>query len=249
MSIVRRVLVQGVHRTLDCQPGRHHPHVLYSAMHPGMAGDPLKPSVDLSGLTSSIKDQASFGACTAFASIAIAEFKELLLQRAKATGPEVFDVSQDGGSSLSTSMLAFGQYGVVPETAWPYDPAFMYRTPSPQVYATGAQHKVTQSMQLNCLNDMLHCLSSGFPFVGGLSLFDSFMSDAVASTGTVPLPDLNTESFQGGHALSFFGYDTAKQVFIGRNSWGMTWGNKGYFTIPFAYLANPQLASDFHTIR
>jgi C1A family cysteine protease len=34
-----------------------------------------------------------------------------------------------------------------------------------------------------------------------------------------------------------------------RNSWGPSWGQNGYFTLPFEYLTSPMLASDFWTIR
>jgi C1A family cysteine protease len=45
------------------------------------------------------------------------------------------------------------------------------------------------------------------------------------------------------------GYDDAKQVYIIRNSWGAGWGDKGYFYMSYAYMHNPDLASDFWTIR
>ena len=45
------------------------------------------------------------------------------------------------------------------------------------------------------------------------------------------------------------GYDDAKQWFIVRNSWGTGWGMKGYFTLPYAYVTDDNLASDFWTIR
>ena len=53
----------------------------------------------------------------------------------------------------------------------------------------------------------------------------------------------------GGHAVVGVGYDDAKQWFIVRNSWGGQWGMKGYFTLPYAYLTDENLASDFWTIR
>jgi C1A family cysteine protease len=45
------------------------------------------------------------------------------------------------------------------------------------------------------------------------------------------------------------GYDDSQQWFIVRNSWNTTWGMQGYFTLPYAYLIQTGLASDFWTIR
>ena len=45
------------------------------------------------------------------------------------------------------------------------------------------------------------------------------------------------------------GYDDSKQWFIVRNSWGSNWGLKGYFTLPYPYATEAQLAADFWTIR
>ena len=36
---------------------------------------------------------------------------------------------------------------------------------------------------------------------------------------------------------------------IVRNSWGIDWGIKRYFTIPYDYPANRNLSDDFRTIR
>ena len=44
------------------------------------------------------------------------------------------------------------------------------------------------------------------------------------------------------------GYNEAKRVFLVRNSWNVTWGVKGYGTIPYEYLLNSDLADDFWTI-
>ena len=45
------------------------------------------------------------------------------------------------------------------------------------------------------------------------------------------------------------GYDDSKQVFRVMNSWGSGWGQKGFFTLPYAYLASSELAADFWTLR
>ena len=43
--------------------------------------------------------------------------------------------------------------------------------------------------------------------------------------------------------------DRAPQRFIVRNSWGTTWGEGGYFHLPYHYLLDPTLASDLWVIH
>jgi C1A family cysteine protease len=57
------------------------------------------------------------------------------------------------------------------------------------------------------------------------------------------------EKVLGGHAVMAVGYDDASQWFLVRNSWGASWGMAGYFTLPYAYLTQPGLSSDFWTVR
>ena len=102
--------------------------------------------------------------------------------------------------------------------------------------------RVTQS-----LTQMKGCLASGYPFVFGFTVYDSFESQQVANTGIVPMP-ASGESVVGGHAVMAVGYDDSQHRFIVRNSWGSSWGMQGYFTIPYAYL-EANLSSDFWTIR
>lgn len=95
---------------------------------------------------------------------------------------------------------------------------------------------------------MKQTLATGYPFVFGFSVYESFESHTVAKTGIVPMPN-KTEHLLGGHAVMAVGYDDNKQTFIVRNSWGTTWGNQGYCYMPYDYLSNPTLASDFWTVR
>ena len=82
----------------------------------------------------------------------------------------------------------------------------------------------------------------------GFDVYSSFESEEVAATGIVPMPT-DSDTCVGGHAVCAVGYDDSKGVMIVRNSWGLSWGMKGYFTLPYAYISNPNLASDFWAIE
>jgi C1A family cysteine protease len=101
---------------------------------------------------------------------------------------------------------------------------------------------------LQTLAQMKGCLAAGYPFVFGFSVYESFESPAVARTGKVPIPDPSEHSL-GGHAVLAVGYDDAKQAMIVMNSWSDRWGDKGCFTLPYAYIADRNLADDFWTVR
>jgi C1A family cysteine protease len=79
-------------------------------------------------------------------------------------------------------------------------------------------------------------------------VFSGLESEEVAQTGVVPMPEEDEKSL-GGHAIVCVGYDDKKKVWIMRNSWGETWGDKGYFYLPQEYLTDANIASDFWTIR
>jgi len=95
---------------------------------------------------------------------------------------------------------------------------------------------------------LLTCLASGYPFVFGFSVYESFESPLLAATGVAQLPGPG-ERLVGGHAVVAVGYDQPSGRFIVRNSWGSGWGMGGYFTMPYQYLTDPMLAADFWTIR
>ena len=70
----------------------------------------------------------------------------------------------------------------------------------------------------------------------------------MAHTGVAAMPGAG-ETALGGHAVMAAGYDDGSARFLVRNSWGASWGMGGYFTLPYAYLSNANLADDFWTIR
>jgi len=116
-------------------------------------------------------------------------------------------------------------------------------------YREAEKHQAIRYRRLTpTLRQLKGCLAEGYPFVFGFSVYESFESAAVARTGKVPLPAKDERSL-GGHAVLATGYDDRRQHFIVMNSWSAAWGAKGYFTLPYSYATNADLADDFWTVR
>ena len=120
----------------------------------------------------------------------------------------------------------------------------------PPVYNQGALGSCTANAIGGAIefDQMKGCLASGYPFVFGFTVYQSFESQTVARSGHAPMPMWGERPI-GGHAVMAVGYDDANEWFLVRNSWGKNWGMNGYFTLPYAYLIQPGLSSDFWTIR
>lgn len=150
----------------------------------------------------------------------------------------------DAGASIRDSAKVLADYGMPPENLWPYDLAKLTKAPPAKLAKTAGLHRALKYEAVpQTLNAMKACLVAGRPISVGFSVYESFESSQVARTGIVPMPARNERQL-GGHAVLVCGY-TADQRFLVRNSWGASWGQNGYFTIPFAYLLNPSLAGDF----
>jgi len=158
-------------------------------------------------------------------------------------------VDTDAGADIRDGIKTVVATGVCPETEWPYIESKFAVKPDPKCYTDALQNIVQQYLSLGQnLPTLKSKLVQGFPIVFGITVYDSFESDAVASTGIVPMPK-PTEDCLGGHCVVIVGYDDSKSAFLVRNSWGVNWGEGGYFWLPYAYVLNPDLASDFWIIE
>ena len=216
----------------------------------------LPRSVDLRPQCSPVVDQGNLGSCTANALAGALEFLELMARTPLVTKSRLFiyynerqadgTVASDAGSQLRTGIKVVAKQGACAETLWPYDPTKFTNKPPAVAYVQAVNNLITRYWRLDTLQDMKACLSQGYPFVFGFTVFEGFESLDVAKTGEVPMPAPG-ESPLGGHAVMACGYDDSKGVLIVRNSWGPGWGQTGYFTLPYGYIEQG-LATDFWSI-
>jgi len=223
------------------------------------------PTVDLRKICPPVFDQGTIGSCTGNAIVAAVEFLEnkdhdfekdntlISLSRLFVYYNERSienSVNQDAGAQISDGIASITNTGVCTEALWPYSTGKIFIKPADAAYADAATRKITASARVsrdNGMDDIKKVLSSGYPIVFGFSVFDEFQSEDVAATGVLHMPPHNATPI-GGHAVLMVGYDDAKQRVIVRNSWGSAWGDNGYFYMPYAYITDRDLASDFWTV-
>lgn len=229
----------------------------------------LPTSTDLRTNCPPVYDQGQLGSCTANAIAAAWDFENHLQKFPWLTPSRLFiyyceralegTVGEDAGAQIRDGLTVVTQQGVCAETLWPYNIAKFTVKPPPPCYTAARADLVLQNQRLaQNLTTMKTVLAQGHPFVFGFTVYNSFESAAVASTGLVPMPQPN-EDVLGGHAVLAVGYSDSFKInqptgpptigaILARNSWGPCWGLSGYFWIPYSYVLNPNLASDFWAI-
>lgn len=164
-------------------------------------------------------------------------------------------VNIDAGATLRSGIKTLAKQGVCFEKVWPYVINQFTRRPSTIAYKQALLDILSSYQRIETTNliGMKTAISQSTPFVFGVSVYESFESDAVARTGIVPIPK-SSESALGGHAMLAIGYDdnmvigSSKGAFEVRNSWGI-WGDGGHCWMPYDYIANPRLCGDIWVIK
>lgn len=217
----------------------------------------LPKLVDLRNEDTPIYDQGQLGSCTANAIAAHLDFNRKKQGEQPIVPSRLFiyyneraadgTVDSDAGSTIRESAKTVKKNGAPPETLWPYLVSKFKNKPTTQVYKDAVSYEDLTYLSVRRLN-LKDRLAEGYPVVIGISVYESFESPAAMKTGVIPMPEMS-ESLLGGHAVMLVGYNEVTEQFIFRNSWSSSWGASGYGFLPYAYLSNSSLSSDFWSLN
>ncbi len=228
-----------------------HRDLIYSA--PLLVMKKLTTSADLRSGCPPVYDQGQLGSCTANSLAGAYEFDRIKEKKKDFMPSRLFiyynerviehTTSSDSGAQIRDGIKTLNKQGVCPEKEWPYDISKFADKPTAKCYTDAKQNEISSYQRLDNTNLTLlkSCISEGFPFVFGFTVYESFMSAAVAKTGNVPMPKPN-ETVEGGHAVMAVGYNDAKSVMIVRNSWGLAGAIRGISTCRMPTLRVPTSA-------
>ncbi len=221
-------------------------------------------SANLTAWCSPVEDQGQLGSCTSFAAAGLIEYYErkALGKYLNASHLFIYKATRDlmkekgdTGATLRDTMKALVLFGAPDETYWPYNINTFDNEPPAFIYSLAENYKALQYYRLDpvgtplttVLTTIKSKLLTNLPCMFGTSVYSSFPMNT--ATGDVPYPSKG-DQLEGGHAMGIYGFDdnhaigNCKGAFLIRNSWGTSWGNKGYGWLPYQYVLTG-LASDF----
>jgi hypothetical protein len=143
---------------------------------------------------------------------------------------------ESDGTSLKSALDVARKWGAVRDSVLPFASGKLYVGEVGTFYAIAAQLKIAAYFNLGTdPKSWRKWLAANGPILTRLDV-DQTWDDATKNKGK--LTTYKPATARGGHAVAFVGYTATG--FIVRNSWGNTWGDKG-----FAYASNAYAAKAF----
>lgn len=218
-----------------------------------LGNTPLAAVISLRSEAPAVIDQGQIGSCVANS---LANVFRYHLEKDKVAGEDFLPsrlaiyydgrvientVDSDSGLTVVDGCKVLNTYGACAEHEWPYEVNQFTIEPPAKARADALHRKAVRYQSVDQdIEQIKAVLTQKLPVTIGISVYESFESDKVAQTGTVPMP-AQREKNLGGHCVTIWGMDDTVQLATLQNSWGTGWGDKGFFTLPYAYLIDPNL--------
>lgn len=143
----------------------------------------------------------------------------------------------DNGTYISHAFEVLRRFGTSTEELWPWDIARITTPPSFMAMRVAYHHKIKayyriRSQGQDRVAEVIRCLRSGNPVVFGCYV-DATWANAGKNHLLKPVP---ANKALGRHATVLVGYVNGK--FIGENSWGERWGDRGFYYMDPSVIAD-----------
>ena len=211
--------------------------------------DAIPSTVDLRAPWWQIRDQKTTGACVGFATadgvLRWHYVSKGLIQDHEMTSPRFIWMANKESDSYTRypttfiesagtfTKMALGiarRFGCVLETDLPMS-GNLYPLSTRSFYIKASRLRISNYLNLGRnLNDWKKFLSENGPILTRLNV-DQTWDQATQNDGLLDKYSPNTA--RGGHAVAIVGY--TEDHFIVRNSWGETWGDKGFAYASYSY--------------
>ena len=175
-----------------------------------------------------IQDQGNCGSCVAFGTTATIEACKRIADKNPAEDVKLSeaDLFSHGGScangwTLEAANSAAQTYGICPEKCWPYGGVKQPCCDQNKLKTTGAARLTSDAAAKQFI-------ATYGPIQAAMDVYDDFFevnSDAVYHH--------QQGNYAGSHCICLIGYDDTNQCWIGKNSWGTSWGASGFFRMGY----------------
>ena len=196
----------------------------------------LPKNIDNREECTEVRDQGEEGSCVGHALVAAAE---ILFWRKLGTSPDLserwayekaklydeWEGHDYDGTSIRGAVKAWEKLGICPEDYWPYTPNKVGE-PKSQANVKAKEYPVAKYERCLGLENIKHAIHYRGCAIVGIILHEGWFSSDWFKKKIIPYKSKYAPV--GGHAICLVGYDDKKKVLWLKNSWGTTWGNKGY---------------------
>jgi C1A family cysteine protease len=217
---------------------------------------PLPSAIDVfAGLSLPVYDQGELGSCTANAGVLYRRYLSQKFSKYSAPDQDLSrlflyyqervlegDPQSDDGAQIRDVFRVLTKTGVCSESDAPYiaaDFASAAWNDAAEKLAAATQYRIGAYHRVPDVETARSVLASSYPVALGFIVYGSF--EEIGGDGVMRMPALH-EKVIGGHAVVIRGYDDSQSEFLVQNSWGLQWGDRGCFRMPYAFLQETQLS-------
>ena len=218
----------------------------YRAKFTGVAPD----FVDLKPDVVEVEDQQQYGSCTANAGCSALELMyhrgihvkyDFSRMYVYFYSREAANIAGDAGAFPRDLCKILAKKGTCHESTWPYSAENISNRPSDAADQEAESFRIAKYEQVTFdIDQMKLSVANGVPILTTVKVHKTFMGLNSArdwrDTDEICSYWDPSGEITGYHEVLIIGYDEKQQVFLAQNSWGPSFGDGGFFGIPFGYV-------------